>query len=397
MRILIWASKQSGHIIPVKKSSPVLISNGAEQIVAYHTSSEFSVVAKMDGEVVEYDEDTGLMVVKYKDGSYKAIDLADRIVKNSTSGFHFVNKMTSPLKKGSKFKTNDIIACDSNFFSDDGINGNRFNIGTLEKVAIMSGYYTFEDSTAVTHKVVDDMSANITKMVDGIIGMNANVYPKVDIGDHVEVGDILIESETSYDEQGMNAFLASIGNELHEEVKSLTRVPMKSPISGTVVDIKVYASVDVEDMSPSLRQFVNKCYAKAKKKNKILDKYDDTKGVIKAGLLVNEPTGKINKNSAGQIKGREFDGVLVEYYIEYVNPLTIGNKITYFSALKCTIGDVIPKGLEPYSEFRQDEEVSAFLGQHAVLARMTPSIFSTMFGNKVLVELKRSLQEIYNS
>ena len=33
----------------------------------------------------------------------------------------------------------------------------------------------------------------------------------------------------------------------------------------------------------------------------------------------------------------------------------------------------------------------------AILARQTPSITLTVLGNKVLVELKRKLKEIYNS
>lgn len=70
--------------------------------------------------------------------------------------------------------------------------------------------------------------------------------------------------------------------------------------------------------------------------------------------------------------------------------------VTYFTALKSTIGMTIPEGYEPWSEFRPEEEVSAFIAPAAILARMTPSVFLTLTGNKVLVELKRKLQDIYN-
>ena len=68
---------------------------------------------------------------------------------------------------------------------------------------------------------------------------------------------------------------------------------------------------------------------------------------------------------------------------------------SFYSALKSIVGEVIEEGYEPYSEFRPDEEISAFVGPSAVLQRMVPSIIFTMFGNKVLIELKRKLQEIY--
>lgn len=69
----------------------------------------------------------------------------------------------------------------------------------------------------------------------------------------------------------------------------------------------------------------------------------------------------------------------------------------YFTALKSTIGLTIPEGLEPFSEFRPNEEVSTTLAPSSILQRMTPSILITMFGNKVLVETKRKLWEIYNN
>lgn len=68
----------------------------------------------------------------------------------------------------------------------------------------------------------------------------------------------------------------------------------------------------------------------------------------------------------------------------------------FFSALKSVVGEVIPEGYEPYSEFRPDEEVSAFVGPLAILARMVPSTMQTITCNKVLIELKRKLEEIYN-
>ena len=69
----------------------------------------------------------------------------------------------------------------------------------------------------------------------------------------------------------------------------------------------------------------------------------------------------------------------------------------FFTALKSVIGEVIPEGYEPYSEFRPEEEISSLIGPSAILKRQVPSITLTLLGNKVIVELKRRLQEIYNS
>ena len=76
------AIKQSKHVIPVKKSSPVLISTGVEESCRFSLSTDFVVNAEESGTVVEYDEDAKIMVVEYKSWKHQAINLAPTIVKN---------------------------------------------------------------------------------------------------------------------------------------------------------------------------------------------------------------------------------------------------------------------------------------------------------------------------
>ena len=83
--------KQSRHVIPVKKSSPVLISNGSEESARFYLSSDFVVNAEQDGVVIEKDEKTKIMIVEYKDGSHRAINLDKNIVKNGGGGFELSN------------------------------------------------------------------------------------------------------------------------------------------------------------------------------------------------------------------------------------------------------------------------------------------------------------------
>ena len=56
---------------------------------------------------------------------------------------------------------------------------------------------------------------------------------------------------------------------------------------------------------------------------------------------------------------------------------------------------IFPEGKEPTSEFRPDEELSYILASNSCLKRMVSSINVSIPGNKILVELKRKLKEIY--
>lgn len=394
------ATKQSKHIIPIEKSSPVLISNGVEGAIHYHLSDDFSIVAKGDGKVVEVNEQLGIIMVEYdavkgKPKQYKAIDINPRVVKNGAGGFYLSNKMTCDLKLNQRFKKDDILAYDSKFFTDSEIDGNRFNIGSLQKVAIMSNYATYEDSTFITKKLSEDMAADIVMQKSVVLGKNANIDHLVKIGDQVTVGDELLSFEISFEDDSLNKFLSSIGDSLKEEIKTLGKTKVKSKYTGIIEDIKIYSTVDLEELSPSLQKIVGSYYNGINKKKKMLNKYEQGDSSYKCGVLINEPTGKIETKD-GKVKGNEVgEGVLIEIYIKYRDIMGVGDKVTFFTALKSIIGEVVPEGYEPSSEFRPEEEVSSFIAPGAILARMTPSILLTAAGNKVLVELKRSLQEIY--
>ena len=68
-----------------------------------------------------------------------------------------------------------------------------------------------------------------------------------------------------------------------------------------------------------------------------------------------------------------------------------------FSALKNTIGEIIPEGFEPYSELHPEEPVDTFIASNSILKRMVPSVILTTLGNKCIVELKNELRKIYES
>ena len=93
-----------------------------------------------------------------------------------------------------------------------------------------------------------------------------------------------------------------------------------------------------------------------------------------------------------KVKGENVgDGILIEIYIKHKDIIKKGDKISNYAALKGVISHVIEEGQEPWSEFRPDEEVSAFVSPMSILARKTPSVYTALFGNKILIELKRKV------
>ena len=221
------ALKQSKHVIPVTNSSPVLISTGMEEAVRFNLSTDFVVNAKDNGKVIDFDEKSQIMIVEYSNGEHQAINLAPVIVKNGGGGFYESNKLTTNLKVGSRFKVNDPLAWNKDFFHNDSLNGCRMNMGTLAKVAIMSTYNTYEDATFITEKLSKDAASEMTFKKPVVLGKNSNVLQMVKVGDHIDIGDSLIQFDSSFDDESLNQFLSSLSSDprLEKEIMdSLARL-----------------------------------------------------------------------------------------------------------------------------------------------------------------------------
>lgn len=328
------AVKQSNHVIPVKDSSPVLISNGFEEVARFHLTSNFAINAEDSGEIVDYDKKANIMIAKYKNGKCQAIDLNPRIVKNSGGGFFLTNQLVTDLKVGDKFKKNDVLGYHKDFFTNDKFNNCRMNMGTLAKVAITSSYNTYEDSTFITKQLSERCATEMCFKKSVVVGKNSNVFFMVKKGQTIEIGEPLISFDTSFEDDTINALLAKLGEEDKESILEGARNNIKSKYAGVIEDIKIYPTVDLEEMSPTLRNIVSSYNREISHKKNFLNKYDPTgkNTIVKCGILVDDIDHKIQPNNFGVIKGEHAeDGVLIEFYIKHSEPLEIGSKIANFT------------------------------------------------------------------
>lgn len=324
------ACKQSKHVIPVKNASPALISNGVDEAIRFHLSSDFVVNADEDGEVVDYDQKNGVLMLKYKSGKTQAIDLSPHIVKNGGGGFFLNNTLITSLQVGDKFKKDEALAWHKDFFKNDSANGLRMNVGVLEKVAVTSSYDTYNDSTVITQKLAKEAEADMTFCKQVVIGKNSNVYDMRKVGDQISIGDPLMSFDTSFDDSDLNKLLSNLSDENKEVLEENSSNIIKSKYAGRIIDIKIYSTVDVGELSPSLQKIVKSYYNRVDSKKKFVSKYDspDNKSIVKCGLLLNETTGKVTPNVYGVVRGQKVeDSVLIEFYIEHGDVMGVGDKL----------------------------------------------------------------------
>ena len=98
-----------------------------------------------------------------------------------------------------------------------------------------------------------------------------------------------------------------------------------------------------------------------------------------------DATGKL-KNAA--------DGVMIEFFVEYLDTVAVGDKIVYNAANKATIKAIIPNELAPYTDSNPDEPIDAFVSVTSVAKRMVTSIPNYGVLQRLMIELDKKCKEI---
>lgn len=378
----------SKHYMRCKRSNPSLITTGADEALPYMISNIFAKKADKNGKVIDVNDER--MLVEYSDGTKDYIDLEDNVEKNSSSGFYVTLKLDTDLKPGKTFKKGEILAYDKSSFSRDiGATDNlAYDIGTIAKVAIMNTDEGYEDSAIISERLSDDMASNIVLMCPNhpiVLAKDTNVYNLVKKGQYVEEGDPLLIIQRPYDEEDANTLLKNLVDD-PEEISDLGRIPIRSKVTGVVQDISIYRTVDVSELSPSLKKIVNEYEGNIKRKKKEMEE----NGIQNADFIV----GSTDKLPAvGKLKNAS-DGVAIEIYIKYEDKMKTGDKLIYYSALKGTVKEVFPEGKEPRSSYRPKETVDSLLAIGSINGRMVTSTLINGAIYKYLIELGRQCKDI---
>ena len=388
MRICMSVT-QGMHITPTIVQHNYLFGTGIDKTLSHLVGQDFAYKALQNGKVTSIDEKNKLVFIQYEDGSKAAIDISPKSVKNSSSGFYTTLKLNlkSKYKVGSKFKKGEILAVNDEFFKEDFEGSNGFAAGRLTKAALMTLPTTYEDSVPIVETVANEMASEIITEKETVLKKNSNIIQIAKIGQEIKINDPLIVFEEVGDtaKEALNNLEKSLNGK--NSIDLIGKNIVKSKYSGVIVDMKVFYNCDLEspDTHPSLKKFV-KSYIDTHKK-----RYELLKGMRDDEMFELPSLERINSD---KILGNEMDGVLVSFFIKHLEKNTIGSKVSFFSACKGVISEVIPIEEAPLSEHRAEEPVEALLSTFSLIGRNVPDLMLIGYMNKVLIELKKQCIEI---
>lgn len=380
--------------MPTKDAVPSLLSNGFDEAVQFYLSNDFVVNAEEDGKVVEVNEDVGFVVVEYKSGKHQAINIKPEIVKNSGGGFYLSNKLKLVhTKVGETFKKDEPLAYHEKYFRYSKMNGLRFTLGPIAKVAFMHTYNTYEDAGICSQSFAEKMATHVVYRETATFKRNNNILSMAKIGDHVNVGDPLIKFNVSVEDDELSKYLSKLNDENAELLENESKSEIKAGHPGEIVDIKVYSLLAPEMLSESLGKVVKDYFQRGISKKEFLEKFDNSASTMKAGYLLTDSTEPV-KNRWNAIKGIKGIDVLIEFYLEHDDVLGVGDKVALYGPNKQIISEIFPAGYEPYTESEPNEIVDILCPSGAVSRRGTISSTKIAACGHVMIGLKKKIKEM---
>lgn len=374
------------HQVRTNKADPLLVTSGIDEALPYLTTDTFAFKAKEDGKILEVKEGEYILV-EYKSGAKDYISLKEEIKKNSDGGYFVPVQLNAVkgIKTGAKVKANQIIAYDTKSFGNNlGESDNlAYLAGDLAKVAIINTDDGFEDSGVVTENLAKELTTQVIYEFDHVIEKDAIIYKMAKVGDIVNVEDPLLIWQDSFEEEDVSVILRVMGQDTLQ-TSELGRKVIKSKTTGTVVGVKVFRTCDTASMSDDVKKMVREYEAPIKELKKKLEEEGIPSGTLPATYAL---------PAVGKLKKAE-DAIYIAFYIQHDDIVGIGDKIVYFAANKAVIKNVIPDDLAPYTDFRPNEPVSAFVSVVSINKRMVTSTLINGSLNKLMVELDRKCKDM---
>lgn len=290
---------------------------GDELVIAHRTSELYSKPAKQDGKVVKVSKEG--LIVEYKDGTKDHYPLGLAI--GSASGEYHRHTRITDLKVGDEFKAGEILGWDEMYFERDLANPRQvsWKCGVMARIAFVENQFTFEDSIEISKDFADQTKTPYLKVKEFPLGFEQSMTLHADVGSEVDYDSILCSIEdphTSGLDDGQFVGLERLG------IKQI-----KSNHHGRIVKIECLYNGNIEDMSPSLKEFVTRCDKERAQLNKITG----------TGIV----SGNLGGNTYVKKSSVDPDRVLVKIYVEDLNSSETADKFVVGNQMKGTAGNIV--------------------------------------------------------
>lgn len=361
---LTFKGIQDAHTRPCKNYKPYAWRTGMDSVVADQSTSEkFAITAKEDGVVIEKTDH--FVTVKYASGrteSYKYGKLF-----GVSAGTVIPMPTVCDVEKGKKFTRGTPIVYNTDFFSRDIFSPEGrlvFQFGIPVTVQFHDNSDTIEDSTAISKRLAEALSIDVTHQRVVTVKFTDEVYDLVKIGQ-------LLHQEDSLCKVLDKAAAAVVENSdtVGDTLEYLDRTTPRAKYAGTVESVEIFYHGDLENMTESLRKYV---------------KQSD------ASIAQRHPEGKAFSGSCGdnyRVEGKQLAANTAAICIKITDaePMGSSDKGVLGTQLKCTVTRVMVETLKA----EDGTIIDLNFGQKSVENRLVYGAYLQMTMNGTLQAITR--------
>lgn len=378
-----FVNSQLSHYLPTKGMVPSRVRTGFEPVIAHRTKPPFAFAAEEDGDIIDIDENSKIVKLKYKSGKLVAVAYGEEYVNNGGGGFYTTQRQAiNGFKTGDKVKRGDVVVYNEQFFTANPFDKQvDFNIGILTNVAIIDNDETLEDSSTVSPKIAELLEINPVHVRDIVLRFDTTVHEYASIGTLVKNTDPLLIFDQSEMPEGM---FGSMNDEAVQLLAKLNRQTPKAKFSGKVVRIDTFFRCSPSDMSVGLRKIVKKSNVLKEAQAKAASDTISSNQYVKPGPV--KSSDRIGMNNLDE------ETVIVRFYIQQATTMGGGDKVVFDSSLKSVSCRLME---ETASTLDHSTEVDAIFSGRGINNRIILSPIITGIGNRVMAELEKQIVDLY--
>lgn len=349
-----FISIQQSHTIACEGYHQPHLRTGYEQVLAHRTGELFAYTAKEAGKVISRNE-KGL-IVEFKSGDKRGFKLGRQYGR--AEGSVYPHDIASGLAVGDEFQVGQTIVYNTGFFEPDFLNPKNavWKSSLAVKTALYESTQTHEDSSSVSKRVSQALTAKTTKVRSFVVTFEQGVKNIMKAGSTVEPSDVLfVIEEAVTNEHGLfdEATLATLQ-------KIANNAPL-AKVRGTIDRMEVYYHGNKEDMSPSLRTLVNQSDKQMADEAKAIGKPVITGAVTEEYRVAGTPLA--------------MDSAEIKVYITIETNAGVGDKGVFANQMKSVFGEVLDYDMTT----EEGEPIDAVFGRRSIAARivLSPDIIGT--------------------
>jgi hypothetical protein len=371
VRRINFISVQNSHTIYSSGYQQPILRTGYEYMIPFKAGKLYAVMAEQDGQVIDVTDH--LITVKYKDNTVKTYKIG-KLYGNMEGGVYPHQLVTTRIK-GTKLKAGDHIAYNQNFFEPDWLDPSKLvlKFGRNVTVALTMTNEVFEDSSAISQSLSEEMSTYIIKQKNFIIEFNKNLINILPEGSPVEPNTVLftiLDGEADY---------SNLSDSSINMLQNLASLAPKAKYNGVVDRYEVRYNGELSDLSPSLRKFVNK-----------LDKqtYEESKGTE-----YEVTNNKVSSEYRSEGRNLNVDTLELKVYIKVKLNQASGDKGVFSSQLKTVTSDVFTYNINTET----GTPVEALFAYKGILGRVVQSPVIAGTTNRLVKHVSKQLVDLYFS